>query len=157
MLKSLTAGQQVALIPRFQVGSPGATTPKVFLSHPFTINDRPEFFVQWVLKDGSGYLVLLELYLWKDPEEITEFLDEMAQRTPDLFWTTQAGVQIEVNVLFPQTLVRLANRTTLTVLGDQEFTAALPLLQADIASRWHLPGPEWNARRREDVKAAFAL
>jgi len=152
ILKPLTAGQQIAIFKKYWVGSEA----RLCLSHPLAGSYKPEFRVQWVFKRTTGSLVLLELYLWIDPEDLSALLDERERLEPHDLWTL-AGVQLEVRVNFPQTLLKVAGPNALTVLSEQEFAHTLPQLQADIASRWHLPAAEWNARYREDVKAVFAL
>ncbi|GAC1501079.1 MAG: hypothetical protein NVS2B12_09000 [Ktedonobacteraceae bacterium] len=152
MLKPLTAGQQIVIFQKRWTGS----LVQISLSHPLAGNYKPEFRVEWVLKRSNDYLTLLELYMWSDPDDIVAFCEERARLEPDDLWA-KMGVQLEVRVHFPQTLIKVTDSKTLTVLSDQEFAAVLPQLQANIASRWNLRGAEWNARRNEDFKAAFTL
>jgi hypothetical protein len=155
MLKPLTAGQQITIAQKRWTGF----SAQISLSHPLASSYYPyypEFQVEWVLKRANDYLTLLEFYMWSDPDDIAALCDERARLGPGDLWTLM-GVQLEVKVNFPQTLIKVADPKTLTVLSDQEFASVLPQFQADIASRWNLPGAEWNARRKEDIKAAFAL
>jgi hypothetical protein len=152
MLKPLPAGQHIPIIQKRWLSS----IAEIALSHPLANSFNPTFRVEWVLKQANAYLALLELYIWSDPEEMFDFIDEKTRLEPNSLWPLM-GVQLEVRVHFPQTLIKVADPHNLTVLSDQEFAHALPQLQADIASRWNLPGAKWNARRREDTEAAFAL
>jgi hypothetical protein len=152
MLKPLTAGQGIFIFEKYWIGS----DLRISLSHPLAGSYKPEFRVQWVLKRTTDALLLLELYLWSDPEDLNALLDERARLEPHDLWAL-AGVQLEVRVNFPQTVLKVARPDVLTLLSDQEFAHALPQLQADIASRWNWPAAERNARYRQDVKDVLAL
>jgi hypothetical protein len=154
MLKPLTAGQEIAIFQKTLIGS----NVHLSLSHPLAGKYHPEFRVPWIFKRPTGSLLLLELYLWSDPEDVMALLEERARLPDDCYdrWRL-AGVQLEGHVNAPQTVIKVGGPNVLTLLSEQEFAQALLHLQTEIASRWHWPAAERNARYRQDARDVLAL
>ncbi|GAC1567210.1 MAG: hypothetical protein NVS3B14_12560 [Ktedonobacteraceae bacterium] len=148
LLKPLRAGEPVAIIKKYYMGS----FAYLVVNHPLAAGYQPEFHVQWVVQTILGSLALLQLYVWIDPDDLAD----LKRLDPDDLLSLM-GIQFDEGLIFPQTLIKVDNPNTLKVLSDQEFVHALPYLHADIASRRNFASAEWNAELRQDIKAVFAL